>query len=72
MGLGLLLGVGYGLVAIVAMGVTYLEQVAQGIEGILQRSAGLLACAVWPLVAAVIVAMVMRDGRRHAVAPRRD
>lgn len=67
------LGLLYGLVALLAAIPTAIEQDANGIHGILARSAGFAACLLWPVTVVVIAALALREGRRGREAlPRRD
>lgn len=66
MGIEAALGLGYGLVALLAMIPTWLEQGANGIGGLPQRLAGLAACLLWPLTAAVVAALAWRAARQEA------
>ena len=63
-----LFGLIYGVVALIAMMLTSIEQSAKEIDGSLQRLAGLVACAVWPFTVVAIVTMVTLSAWRDRKA----
>ena len=67
-----LLGMIYGVVALIAMMLTGIERSAKGIDGDVQRLAGLVACAVWPFTVVAIMTAVTFAAWRDRNTPARS
>ena len=62
MGLRLMAGA-YILIALLAMIPTVLEQRTNGLQGVLKRLPGLVACLLWPLPLAAVTILALHRGR---------